>query len=945
MLFIFVNQSITVTDAITNDTAALDVGVILDLGTWVGRMTQSCISMALEDYYSINNYTTRLVLHTRDSHRDVVDAASSAIDLIKNVQVQAILGPQSSSEAEFLVDIGNKTQVPIISFSATSPSISSSKTPYFIRTALNDSTQVKAIAAIVEAFGWREVVPIYEDTDYGEDIIPYLTDAIQDVNARVPYRSIISPSSTADQIHGELYKLMTMQTRVFVVHMTSSLSSRLFLIAKEVGMMTKGYVWIITDGLTDLLSSMDASIVDSMQGVLGIKPHVPKSEKLDTFSTRWRRKFLHDNPDIDRAELSVFGLWAYDSVWALAMAVEKVNTVKPIFEKLINAKNSTDLETLGISQIGPKLLESILQTNFNGLSGEFWIKDGQLQSSAFHIVNVIGKGGRDIGFWTPALGISGKLNQTGKEIYTTNKDNLRAIIWPGESTVVPKGWEVPTSEKKLKIGVPVKDGFSEFVTVKKDPRTNATLVTGFCIDVFKTVTDSMPYAIPYEFVPFAKDDGQSAGGYNELVDQIYFQIYDGVVGDVTIVANRSQHVDFTLPFTESGVSMVVPIKGGDRNAWIFLKPLTMDLWLTTGIFFIITGFVVWVLEHRINKDFRGRPAQQVGMIFWFSFSTLVFAHKERVISNLARFVVIIWVFVVLILTSSYTASLTSMLTVQKYQPTVTDISDLNKNGDFVGYQKGSFVYELMESMGFNVAKLRPYDTPEEYHIALRKGSRNGGVSAIMDEIPYIKLFLAKYCKKYMMVGPTHRTAGFGFAFPKGSPLVPDISRAVLNVTQGDKMDAIDRAWFGTQVFCLDQGGSTITSDSLTLEDFKGLFLIAGVASSAAFLLFLLIFLYEQRTILTSEGSISQKISSMALKFDSEKDITSHGSKKRSPERSSRGRERTAADYDTSTPQTPTTCISLHQEDMVSSQEESFPCTNPSTRIQDIPSTIETTSTN
>ncbi|KAF9613155.1 hypothetical protein IFM89_005926 [Coptis chinensis] len=104
----------------------------------------------------------------------------AAVDLIKNVQVQAILGPQTSSEVVFVVDIGNKTEVPIISFSATSPSISFTKTSYFIRTTLNDndSTQVKAIAAIIEYFGWREVVPIYEDTDYGKDMIPYLIDAI-----------------------------------------------------------------------------------------------------------------------------------------------------------------------------------------------------------------------------------------------------------------------------------------------------------------------------------------------------------------------------------------------------------------------------------------------------------------------------------------------------------------------------------------------------------------------------------------------------------------------------------------------------------------------------------------------------------------------------------------------------------------------------------------------
>jgi ionotropic glutamate receptor len=35
------------------------------------------------------------------------------------------------------------------------------------------------------------------------------------------------------------------------------------------------------------------------------------------------------------------------------------------------------------------------------------------------------------------------------------------------------------------------------------------------------------------------------------------QKYDAVIGDTTIVANRSTYVDFTLPFSESGVLMVV----------------------------------------------------------------------------------------------------------------------------------------------------------------------------------------------------------------------------------------------------------------------------------------------------------------------------------------------------------------------------------------------------
>ena len=102
-----------------------------------------------------------------------------------------------------------------------------------------------------------------------------------------------------------------------------------------------------------------------------------------------------------------------------------------------------------------------------------------------------------------------------------------------------------------------------------------------------------------------------------------------MVGDITITENRSNFIDFTLPYTESGVSLVVPIvDNGTRNAWIFLKPLSRDLWITSGCFFVFIGFVVWVLEHRINDDFRGPPAHQIGTSLWYSFSTMVFAQPK-----------------------------------------------------------------------------------------------------------------------------------------------------------------------------------------------------------------------------------------------------------------------------------------------------------------------------
>ena len=128
----------------------------------------------------------------------------------------------------------------------------------------------------------------------------------------------------------------------------------------------------------------------------------------------------------------------------------------------------------------------------------------------------------------------------------------------------------------------------------------------------------------------------------------------------------------------------------------------------------------------------------------------------------SRIILVIWLFFLLVLKSSYTASLTSMLTVQQLQPTVTNVDELLKVGQPVGYGSGSYIKSLLEELGFDTSKIKPYDTPEDYHNALSKGSKNGGVAALVDEIPYIKLFLAEHCKGYTMVGPIYKTAGFGY---------------------------------------------------------------------------------------------------------------------------------------------------------------------------------------
>ncbi|KAI3877699.1 hypothetical protein MKW98_020180 [Papaver atlanticum] len=776
------------------------VGVILDLNISVAKVWLTSMNMALSDFYATTSHKRRLVFHVRDSNRDVLDASSAAIDLIKNVEVQAIIGPMASAQAIHMVPLGSRSQVPIISFSATSTSISLSQNPYFIRTTLEDSAQVNAIAAVVKAFGWRTVVPLYEDTEYGHGIIPYLVDALQSVNTRVPYRSVFPVSASDDRIVQELHNFKIMQTRVFILHMVSPLGLRIFEKAKKIGMMSKGYSWIVTEGLGSDLSSFNSSAIDTMQGVVAIRPYIPMSKELSSFEVQWKRKFQKENPDIDW-NLDILGIWAYDTGWALASAVEKLESTSPRFSKQKTTLNTSDVTRLGVSQIGPELLQGISNINFKGLSGEFHVVDRKLQSEIFQILNVVGRGAREIGIWTPSDGIIRDISlvEATKSTYlTSNKENLRPIIWPGDTTDIPKGWVVSTNEYKLRIAVPVKEGFNEFVKVENNSgRYSGYEVTGYCIDVFKAALDELPYDVPYDLIPFQDSKGK-AGSYDDLVYQV-----------------NAQQGYMDIP-----------------------QAIGVEALVTTGAFFFIIGAVIWILEHRVNREFRGgpHPLYQWGTMLSFSFSMLVFAQKERVLSSLGRFVIAIWLFVVLIITQSYTANLTSMLTIQRSDPTYTDVNELKDGRYNVGYQEGSFVFGMLKGMGFHESNLIIFKSPKDIDNAFSKGT----IVAAFEELPYIELLLAEYCNKYMMVSP------------KGSPLGPDISRKILSIREEGKTKNLKRASFKTQRSCSDRD-----------PFFWVLFLITGLCAAFA----VIVFLCENKQIPNEPNSTTrEKIINLLRKF-------------------------------------------------------------------------------
>nr|KAJ0191272.1 hypothetical protein LSAT_V11C800427600 [Lactuca sativa] len=693
----------------------MGVGIILDMESPMGKAIHSCITMAISDFYALrHSYKTRIVIHTRDSEGDPDKALSSAYNLLKKAKVQAIIGPETHLPSKLLSLAADKAAVPIFSFASPS----SREHPFLFQIKQDEYSMAKSIAALVKSYNWMDVIFIHEDTDDGMEILRYLAESFQDKNIRISYRCAISASATHDEITQELRKIMTFHATVIILHVSPSLASSLILNAKRFGMVSEGYAWILTEKTVDLLRSTNFTVVESSQGALGFRSYVPPSDRLHDF-------FHRKNSTSVTKEVPVPALWAYDIIWALAESVEKV----------------------GVPHNGSMLLHEVLKIRFKGVSGDFQLSKGKVMSNGYEIMNAVDNGERRVGYWTLSEGI----RRAHPHI---NIDRLypslgsEAVVWPGGSTTAPKGWVLrATSSKRLKIGVLKIKNFKYFMDVDHDVENNVTTATGFSIDVFNTCIRALPYQVPYTFVVFEN------ASYDNLVQKVYNEEIDAVVGDSTILANRSVYVDFTATYTDLGVGTLARIKKNDK--WFFLQPMELRLWITTISSLFYTVFVVWAVE-RMNPN----SDQKIGTVFWTILLTIFFAQREKFSRSRSKFVMFVWLLVVLVMFTSYTATLTSLLTVEQFESA--------SKGGIVGFHGGSFMRGVtVSNLHFEDNYRRAYYSYEDYAHAL---SKDGEADAIVDEIPYIKMFLSKYPGDYALVSSQPITSGFAFVSKTPLPL-------------------------------------------------------------------------------------------------------------------------------------------------------------------------------
>ncbi|EOY13170.1 Glutamate-gated kainate-type ion channel receptor subunit glur5, putative [Theobroma cacao] len=346
--------------------------------------------------------------------------------------------------------------------------------------------------------------------------------------------------------------------------------------------------------------------------------------------------------------------------------------------------------------------------------------------------------------------------------HSLSMKDLGQVFWPGGSSNTPRGWNLPTNSKPLRVGVPTSSIFKTYVDIQYDQLKNETSISGLAIELFNKTVRLLLFPLPYDLIPFN-------GTYDELVMQIDLKNFDAIVGDVAIISSRYKYAEFTQPFTEAGL-------------------------------FVCFSFV-------LNKG-------------------------ERLHSNLSRMTMAVWLFVALVLTQIYTANLASVLTTQALEPTVSVIESLQKSNAVVGHTQASFVKRyLVNVLHFNPRNMKHYTSPE----ALADDLRNGAVAAIFLESPGAKLFLARYCNTFTMAGPTYKVGGYGFVFPKGSPLLHSVTEALLNLSETGKLRELENSMIAAQN-CTEVG---IREDinSLSPDSFWALFSLTGCISTLALIVY------------------------------------------------------------------------------------------------------------
>jgi len=195
--------------------------------------------------------------------------------------------------------------------------------------------------------------------------------------------------------------------------------------------------------------------------------------------------------------------------------------------------------------------------------------------------------------------------------------------------------------------------------------------TGLTVKLIETIAHSLGRTVDWR--PMA---------FGEVLETVTSGRVDLAAAALTVTAEREKVMDFSQPFLSTGLGIAVvrqPPGGGLELLRALLSRTFLDAVGGLALTLAVVGVLIWLIEHRANREeFGGGLMHGIGNGFWWSavtMSTVGYGDKSPR-TLIGRVLGVVWMFVSVILISSFTATITASLTVNRLEGLVSGPRDL-----------------------------------------------------------------------------------------------------------------------------------------------------------------------------------------------------------------------------------------------------------------------------
>ncbi|XP_041360322.1 glutamate receptor 3-like isoform X2 [Gigantopelta aegis] len=395
---------------------------------------------------------------------------------------------------------------------------------------------------------------------------------------------------------------------------------------------------------------------------------------------------------------------------------------------------------------------------------------------------------------------------------------------------------------------------SPFVMRKKNtngaPPVDPThSLEGYCVDLIAMIAERAHFEFS---IKLADDYGKKHdnGTWTGMIGELVRGKSDIAVSALTITEERERVVDFTKPFMNTGISIM--IKKPDKvkpGVFSFMEPLDRYVWLCIGVGFLGVSFVLFFVgrfspfEWNINDGENKEEAMSTFTIsntMWFSLGALMQQGSDispRSVSG--RIIGSAWWFFTLIIISSYTANLAAFLTIEKMVTPIDSADDLVKQSNIkYGTLKTGTTWSFFEKSAVvvfrtmaEVMKESPDVLMDTVEAGVDKVRKSKSKYAFMLESAMNDFHNQQEPCDTMKVGDNLDNKGYGIATRLLYPMRSQINIAVLELREIGELHKLQQKWWIDKGKCGDQdSGKDATQSALTLSNVSGIFhiLIGGL---------------------------------------------------------------------------------------------------------------------